>query len=452
MTGQHAAADRWLHAVPAGPPTADGRRPAPDPLPALPGLLDAPVTFGSTSREAGAESRAHDLTSHLATYGSRPDASGRHAADLVAALEEVALTGRGGGHFRVARKWRTALAAGGGGTVVANCAEGEPASAKDAALLQLRPHLVLDGMALAAEALGTREAIVWLHKGDHATRVAVVRALAERHAQGDLTVAVRVVEGPDHYLTGESSSVVRALSGGPALPYLTRQPSAVHGIGGRPTLLHNAETLARIALVARRGGGVPLEAPLLTVVGRGRRIVTPARVGETLGDVVARSGVVADPNGSVLLGGYGGTWLPWAHVLRVEATEDAFRPLGASLGAGVVAPLGAYECGLAETSRVLDYLAASSARQCGPCLFGLPAMATLLQRLAAGRTGRGDLRTLERYAAEVSGRGACHHPDGAVQLVRSALRTFAADVRRHQHDGPCPGVDERPLLPLPEVF
>jgi NADH:ubiquinone oxidoreductase subunit F (NADH-binding) len=321
----------------------------------------------------------------------------------------------------------------------------------DAALLQLRPHLVLDGLALAAETLGARDAVVWLHEGDHVTHQAVSRALAERRSASDLGLVVRIAEGPDHYLSGESSAVVRALSGGPALPYLARRPAAVHGVGGRPTLLHNADTLARVALVARFGLDADTGGALVTVVGPSRRVVLGLPAGETFARLLARTGVVGGVPQAVLVGGYGGSWLPWSQVAAVQVCEAGLRPLGASLGAGVVAPLPAGACGLAETANLVAFLAASSARQCGPCMFGLPAVADLVGRLAAGRAGRADLKALRRYAGEVAGRGACHHPDGAVRLVSSALRVFEADVRRHLSDGPCAGASGPALLPVPEV-
>jgi NADH:ubiquinone oxidoreductase subunit F (NADH-binding) len=393
-----------------------------------------------------------DLVTHRATYGPRPDATRQAGSALVAALERSALTGHGGGHFPVAAKWRAALGAlapGESGYVVANCAESEPASVKDAALLQLRPHLVLDGLALAAETVGTRRAVVWLHAGDHTTERAVHRAIAERRRSGPADVTFTVVLAPDHYLSGESSAVVRALSGGHALPFLARSPAAVAGIAGRPTLVHNAETLAHVALVAM---AVPdPSGPLITVVGPQRRAVVATRYGETFSDAVGRSGAVSEAPVAALVGGYGGTWLPWTHLAGTEVTDRALRTRGASLGAGVVAPLGAGRCGLAETARVLGFLAGSSARQCGPCVFGLPAMTDLLEQLCAGRTDRRDLKRLDRYAQEISGRGACHHPDGAVRLVRSALHTFAPDVRRHLTEGPCAGARRSPVLPVPVV-
>lgn len=407
-------------------------------------LLDGPVAVPADP------DAYEDLAEHVARLGPRPPATGHHGETLTGTLAAIELTGRGGGHFPAARKWRAVLAAGGGGTVVANAAEGEPASAKDAVLLRLRPHLVLDGLVSAGEALGATDLVVWLHDADPVGHRAVVRALQDRRHASVGDPAVRIVTAPDRYLSGESSAIVRRLAGGPALPEFRRVPAAVSGVGGRPTLVHNVETLARVGLAARAGALAYRPTGLFTVVAGGRRSVVEADPTEPLAQVLAAGEVRAGAGPqAVLVGGYGGTWLPWATVAALPARESALRQAGASLGAGVLGVLPTGTCGLAETARVLDFLAASSARQCGPCLFGLPAIAEVFAALAVGEARRRDLRRLDRYAGEVAGRGACHHPDGAVRLATSALHTFAADVAAHRRGRPCAGAGARPVLPVP---
>ena len=190
---------------------------------------------------------------------------------------------------------------------------------------------------------------------------------------------------------------------------------------------------------------------LVTVVGPRSRVVFSTDHQQTLGGLLAAAGAPPDAFQAVLVGGYGGTWLPWTPAAHVPISERSLRRAGASLGAGVVAPLPRSACGLTETARLLDFLAASSARQCGPCMFGLPALAEVFRRLADGRPSRADLKALDRYAGEINGRGACHHPDGAVRLARTALHCFADDVRRHTKSGPCPGASGAHVLPVPEV-
>lgn len=386
-------------------------------------LLDGPVRFLGPGTEAVTEVCADDLAGHSRRYGPLPALA---PATVLEALEAAALTGRGGGHFPVAAKWRAVRAADGrcGPPVaIANGAEGEPLSGKDAALLELRPHLVLDGLVTAAAAVGAAEAVVWLHEGARPARAAVAAALAERADP----LPVRVATGPDHYLTGESSAVVRALSGGPALPDFRRVPAAVSGVAGRPTLVQNVETLARAALVAR---GLPAGSTLLTVALPGQRVVVEVDPATRLGDVV-RGQFGAARLQAILVGGYGGSWVPWRDAEALPADEAALRAAGLSLGAGVVLPWPDGACALERVADLAEYLADSSARQCGPCLFGLDAVADVLDDLASFGSRRRDEARLRRFLAEIAGRGGCHHPDGAVRMVSSALTVFADDVAAH---------------------
>ena len=416
-------------------------------------LLDRPVQLPLDRTRAEPDlGVSEDLEEHLDRLGHRPGATGRHGDALIETLDEIALTGRGGGHFPAARKWLTVLRAGGGGTVVANAAEGEPASGKDAALVTRRPHLVLDGLVSAGEAVGASDLVVWLHAGDHAAHRAMTRALGEREAAGFAEAGVRIVPAPDHYLAGESSAILRSLAGGPALPQFRRTPAAVDGLHGRPALVHNVETLARVALAARLGSGGYRPTTLLTVVTGDRRTVVEAEPSWSLSDALTAAGQGAtDDVGALLLGGYGGAWLPWSQAAGLAVHEPSARAAGISLGAGVVAPLPREACGLTYTAAIAGYLASSSARQCGPCLFGLPAIAGVVALLVTGQAGRADLRRLDRFTAQVAGRGGCHHPDGAVRLVLSALSVFASDVDAHRRGRPCPAATNRVLFPLPAM-
>lgn len=388
---------------------------------------------------------AQTLDGHVAQLVGGTRCSGAALLDL---LDELAITGHGGGHFPVAAKWRASLSAGGDGLVVANGCEGEPGSAKDAALLQLRPHLVLDGLADAARAVRARICVILLKDGATATRVAVSRAVAERQAAGWDEPPVRFAFGPDRYLTGESSAVVRALAGGPALPAFTRIPSARSGVRGRPTLVHNVETLARIALAA---AGRPAISTLLTVVRLQSRTVvevppwTPLRA--VVEDVTSRG------DGSrwqgVLVGGYGGRWLDRASTGAAQANDRSLRSVGGTLGAGVIAPLPVGACPIAEIAALARYLADSSARQCGPCVFGLADVAELLSDIARCRSHRGHETRLRRFLGEVDGRGACHHPDGAVAMIESGLRVFEDDLRGHLESHRCVSGGPGDVLPIP---
>jgi len=392
-------------------------------------MLGGTVRYVGKAQSAVTELTADDFASHRRRYGPRPHTLANAGSDLIAALDAVNLTGRGGGHFPVAAKWRAVRAAGSRSVVVANGAEGEPLSGKDAALLELRPHLVLDGLACAAEALGADDCVVWLHEGADATLRTVSRALLERRAAGLIEPAVRIEVGPDRYISGESSAIVRALSGGPALPLYRRPPTAVSGVDGRPTLVQNVETLARVGLAAR-DCDLAARSTLITVATTGQRIVLEVDESTPVRQAVAAAIGATIPQ-AVLVGGYGGIWAPWSAVADVPLTERHLRAHGVSLGAGILLPLAADSCGILRTAEIADFMANSSARQCGSCVFGLRAVADLLLDLADGQSKRRDPARLKRFLAEIDGRGGCHHPDGVVKMVASATTTFNADVKAH---------------------
>jgi NADH:ubiquinone oxidoreductase subunit F (NADH-binding) len=412
-----------------------------DRIPSRGALLGGSLHYLGNSADALTDLEFEGLGAHLRRFGPRPSTSYRDGVALIDVLDDIALTGRGGGHFPVAAKWRSVRAAldadwdrdrtTEGSVVVANGAESEPLSGKDAALLEYRPHLVLDGLACAAEALGAADAIVWLHEGAHSTRTAITRALAERAAAHLLEPRMRVVLGPDRYLSGESSAIVRALQGGPALPQFRRDPATPCRIDARPALVQNVETLARVAVAAYDPANDDDAATtLLSVAAPGQRVVLEVLATTRMREVVAA--VLGHPAAqAVLVGGYGGAWIGWDDISDVALNEDALRRRGLSLGAGVLLTLPAGTCGLVRTAEIAAYLAGSSARQCGPCLFGLRAVADLTADLACFRSARRDIKRLQRFLAEVSGRGGCHHPDGAVRMVATAVITFAEDVAAH---------------------
>jgi NADH:ubiquinone oxidoreductase subunit F (NADH-binding) len=130
----------------------------------------------------------------------------------------------------------------------------------------------------------------------------------------------------------------------------------------------------------------------------------------------------------------------------------SLRAIGASAGVGIVIVLGPDACGLMETARIAHYLAGQSAGQCGPCVYGLPAIADDVTRLAHGQADAHLRSRLDRRLREVEGRGACRHPDGAVNLVRSALTVFADDVRAHANGAPCAHRSQPTQLRIPPAL
>jgi NADH:ubiquinone oxidoreductase subunit F (NADH-binding) len=365
----------------------------------------------------------------------RPD----RIADVVQA---AGLTGRGGAGFPVHRKLR-AVADGRGPVVVANGAEGEPASTKDAVLLATAPHLVLDGLQVAARAVGARRTFVYVHSGLGLEPV-LQRALMERTTRPETRsggeVPVRIVSAPPRFLAGEESAAAQRIGGGPAKPRSVPPRVFAKGVDGRPTLVQNVETLAHLGLIARFGpewfralGTADQPGSALFTVGGcvARPGVIEAGFGTTVHDLLGVAGGTPAPVQAVLFGGYHGTWLPIAQARDAVLTRVDLRSRGAVLGAGVVVALPSSACGLVETARAVRYLAAESAGQCGPCLNGLPAIADALLEVAVPGCSPHRVTQVRRWTDMIEGRGACHHPDGTVRFIRSALRAFAAEADVH---------------------
>ena len=349
---------------------------------------------------------------------------------LIDAIERAGLVGRGGASFPVATKWRAvAQRSRGRAVIVVNGAEGEPQSKKDRLLMTTRPHIVLDGAFIAARVLRARRLVLYIGERHSAARDSIVRALAQRSEpeRGIVTLAA----APARYIAGAEAAVIHFLNDGVATPVNIPPYPFERGVDGAPTLVQNVETLAHVATLARTG-----EAPdsvLITLVGG----VTKPGVLEvdsrtTVTEAINQSGGLTETARAVLVGGYFGTWMQPDQAWRLRLDSSTAR-----LGCGVIGVLPSSRCAVCEVAAIMRYLAAESSAQCGPCFFGLRALADACAQMAAHGSSRDVLRRLQRWSAEVRGRGACKHPDGAVLFLSSAMQVFADEFATHRpHAGP----------------
>jgi len=302
-----------------------------------------------------------------------------------------------------------------------------------------RPHLVIDGALLAARAAAADDIIFYIGLEHRAADAALRRALAERSA--DIRGRVRIVDAPAGYVSGEESAAVHYVDAGDARPTTTPPRPYERGVRGRPTLVQNVESLALAALIARRGHdwyrglglGQAQGIGLISVSGAVNHAgVQEIELGSTLAEVAAAAGGLRGDVESVLLGGYFGGWGAVDQQWSLPLDPGPMRARGLAFGCGVVHFLKPETCGVEATSRIMSYLASQSARQCGPCVFGLAAIADATRRLALKSPKADDLQRITRWSGQLAGRGACRHPDGAVGLLRSALSLFAEDFAGHQ--------------------
>lgn len=397
---------------------------------------------GRESRRLGA---TMTLADHERVHGPLPR---RTPGELIEAVEQSGLRGRGGADFPTARKLRAVAERRRGAVLIVNGSETEPASVKDRLLFSRLPHLVLDGAVLAASAVGAGEVLVKVGEGAQGSLQALESAMSVRSDP----VPMQLVAGPEGYVAGEESAVVHYLNGGAAKPTFVPPRPFERGYRGRPTLIQNPETLAQIALVARHGAGWYRElgtdadpgSALVTISGA---VAAPGvyelAFGTPMTDLLAAAGGSSEPLRALLVGGYFGTWVDSSRAFRLRLAREDLRSVGCSLGSGVLIALGESSCGLHESARVIGYLAAQSAGQCGPCVYGLRAIADAVGALADGVAHERERDRVLRWTAEIRGRGACHHPDGAARFVESALAVFGDEIDRHREqrcDAPAAGL------------
>jgi len=392
------------------------------------------------------------LADHHRVHGPLPRLSHGQLTDAVG---HSGLRGRGGADFPTAIKLRSVAGRRRGAVLVVNGSETEPASSKDRLLLARLPHLVLDGAVLAARAVGAGQVLIKIGDGDPSVIRSLEGALAVRQDDG---VELQLFTGPEGYVTGEETAVLQYLARGVAKPTFVPPRPFERGLRGRPTLVQNAETLSQLALIARFGSRWFRElgsdadpgSALVTISGAVRHPgVYELAFGTPMTDLLAAAGGSTEPLQALLVGGYFGNWVHSAQALRLRLAREDLRSMGCALGSGVLIALGQSSCGLHESARVIDYLAGQTSGQCGPCVHGLAAIAESVSALAEGIAHPRELDRVLRWTAEIRGRGACHHPNGVIRFVESALHVFHLDLQTHG-SGPCPG---RPAgLPLgPQV-
>jgi NADH:ubiquinone oxidoreductase subunit F (NADH-binding) len=391
----------------------------------------------------GASTRPLTLAQHEEMF-STP----RRPASLLDELEASGLTGRGGAAFPTARKVRFIREQRGHNKfVVVNAMEGEPASHKDRTLLSTHPQLVLDGAEYLASIVGANNVAVCVVRDNPIVVNHMERAIHERSRRSQRGPKFELHTPPRRYVAGEESALVHWLDDNESLPQFRVARPHVLRIGHAPVLVDNAETCAHVGLIGRfgaawfRGLGTSQSpgSALVSVTGAVRHpTVLEVSLGTPLRDILASAGADPDPQ-AILLGGYGGSWLAGEH-LDVGYCNEELASRGVATGAGVLVVLPRSACGVVETWRVVRWMANESARQCGPCAFGLPALGDDLQHLASpSRDPLGAYKRLEERLGEINGRGACHHPDGVVRFVRSALSTFEGDFNDHAHAHACAG-------------
>ena len=389
------------------------------------------------------------------------------------------LRGRGGGGFVTGRKWAGIAAQQGTRRyMVCNGAEGEPGTFKDRALLRNNPYQVVEGVIIAAFAVGAVEAFICLKRSFERERDAVTRAVQEFQAAGICSdCQVTIVAGPDEYLFGEEKAMLEVIEGKPPLPRWF--PPYEHGLfasapqlgweatpgssptagGANPTLVNNVETLANVPHILSRGPewfrstGTP-ESPgtiVTTVVGD---VVAPdvgeVELGTPLRDVIdaVGSGVAPGRNVKAVFSGVANAVVT-AEQLDVPVSYEGFAAIGSGMGAAGFIVYDDTTCMVDAAYRLSRFLSIESCGQCPPCKIGSSEITNRLERLELGGGSEEDLGWINHWLAAVTDGNRCYLAVEEQVLVNSIMQAFPGEFAEHVELGRCP----RPRrLPIPKLL
>ena len=378
---------------------------------------------------------------------------------VVRLLARSGLRGRGGAGFPAAEKWRRCAAeAATTKYVVANGYEADPGSFTDRLLMERDPHAVLEGAVIAAYAVGADHVIVAVNAG-YATAIERLRgAIAQAGDAGlvgagamdgsiSIDVEVRPVQGA--FLLGEETALLRALEGRRGMPDQRPPYPAERGLHGKPTLVHNVETLATVPWIVTKGPEA--FASIGSSGATGTKLVQLAGavaqpgiaeipLGTTLGEIVERVGGGVRKGAKLklaIVGGPLGGLLP-ASAMDVPFTFDALTDAGGTLGSGSIVAADTSACAV-DLGRLLARYASDEA--CGktiPCRIGLKRIVEIADRIATGRQRPWDGDLLTALADDVSASALCSHERLAPDPLRSGMRYFADEYQAHLVEGRCP--------------
>jgi NADH:ubiquinone oxidoreductase subunit F (NADH-binding) len=406
-------------------------------------------------------------------------------AATIDVVSRSGLRGRGGGGFRTGEKWAGVAAQPGGRRyVVCNGAEGEPGTFKDRALLRSDPYQLVEGVVIAAFAIGASEAFICLKASFRREIDAVTRAVQEFQATGicgDCTITI--VAGPDEYLFGEEKAMLEVIEGNEPLPrwlppylhglYATapqlgwqshdRRPGSVgDGAGSNPTLVNNVESLSNVPHIVARGAewfrsmGTP-ESPgtiVTTVVGD---VVAPdvgeVEMGTSLRAVIdaVGSGPAAGRSVKAVFSGVANAVVT-ADELDVPVSYEGFAAIGSGMGSAGFIVYDDTTCMVDAAYRFSRFLSIESCGQCPPCKLGSSAITEHLERLETGTGSERDLDAITGWLGRVTDGSRCFLATEEQIVVSSILRAFPSEFAEHIELGRCPRPRRLPIPKLLDLF
>jgi len=379
--------------------------------------------------------------------------------DVVKVVSDAGLRGRGGAGFPTGKKWQfTREAPGEPRYLILNGGEDEPGSKKDRVLLENLPHLVIEGTALAAYAIGATKAYLYINANYAVAIKTITAALAEAKAAGywgenilgsDFALDIEIVPAPHNYVAGEDTAVLEVIEGRKAWPRQKPPFPVTVGLYGKPTSVNNVETLANVPPIVLRGA--QWYRKFGTAESSGTMIFS-------LDDDLNRPGVYELPFGTplrYLIEECGGglkngkkikaimpaapssAYLP-PEKIDTPLDHNSMRDAGAALGCGVVRLVAEGTCIVEEVIKISEFFTMESCGQCPACRMETNTLTSLLKKVQAGQGGQPILEQFAKVLAFNKGKGFCNLIAMPGPPIESALKLFPGDFAAHLSTGKCP--------------
>ena len=371
--------------------------------------------------------------------------AGLDGPELLRRVQAANLRGRGGGWFPAGRKWQAVRVEEGDPVVIANGAEGEPGSIKDRFVMTRRAGAVLEGLRLAARAVGAREAIIFLKGSFDAPAAALEKAIGEARLDG-LTVTIR--RGDDGYITGEETALLEALEGRRPWPRPKPPLPAAVGLNGRPTLVQNVETLARVpAALADPEAFRRTETTLVSLWGDVRRPgVYEVALGTPVSRLIGEQGGGAPDGVSMVFPSSSAAPPLRAAQLETPLDPDALRAAGSALGTASVLVVGASVAPFAIADSLARFFERESCGQCPPCTMGTASLARIVRAVGTREAKARDLLDVSEVAGFMAMHGYCAHCRTAAAATTGFLERFSPEVKARHPDPFAAGSPERAAI------
>ena len=385
-------------------------------------------------------------------------------------IEEIkisGLAGRGGAGFPTWFKWNAARQSEGTEKyLICNADEGDPGAFMDRAVIESDPHDLIEGMLIAAYAIGAQECVVYVRaeyplaivRLSHAVEQATAMGLLGQHIMGtDFSCTVRIKEGAGAFVCGEETALIASLEGERGMPRLKPPFPAQKGYHQKPSNINNVETLANVAWIMANGGekfaamgtenskGTKVFA-LTGKIRRGGLVEIP--MGQTLRHVIFDiGGGIRDGKQfkAVQLGGPSGGCIP-AQLLDTQIDYKALTATGAIMGSGGMVVMDESTCMVGMARFFLEFTTRESCGKCVHCRLGTRRMLDILIRITEGEGQPGDVELLEELCAAVKDGALCGLGQTAPNPVQTTIRYFRDEYEAHINDKKCPAKECAALL------